>query len=60
VPSGAWDVAVGPVMLRSVQWALLALIAIAWLWRDSRVQMAVVAVFIALYTYYAATYIPQL
>ena len=40
--------------------ALVALIGIAWLWRDTRVQMAVVAVFIGLYTYYAATYIPQL
>jgi hypothetical protein len=39
--------------------ALVALIGIAWLWPDTRVQIAVVAVFIAL-TYYAATYIPQL
>ena len=40
--------------------AMVALIGIAWLWRDTRVQIAVVAVIIALYTYYAATYIPQL
>jgi hypothetical protein len=40
--------------------ALVALIGIAWLWRDTRVQIAVVAVFIAIYTYYAATYIPKL
>jgi hypothetical protein len=40
--------------------AMVALIGCAWLWRDTRVQIAVVAMIYALFIYYAATYIPQL
>ena len=40
--------------------AMVALIGIAWLWSDTRVQISVVALIIALSIYYAATYIPQL
>lgn len=40
--------------------ASVTLIAIAWVWRAARVQVAVVAAIVVLFAYYAVTYIPSL
>jgi hypothetical protein len=43
-----------------INFATLALVAIAWLFADRRVQAAVAAALVALFAYYAATFIPAL
>jgi hypothetical protein len=50
----------GFAMANVINAAMLVLIGCAWLWRDSRVQGVAVAGVLALFAYYAVTYIPSL